>query len=433
MAIPKIYLEKRKGESGSTITKDVPLLLFYSFSGKRLQYYTGQRIDSKYYVKDYWKSGKDPVKAAAPDATNINNILSMLLSDVKKLHTQAIANGVAPTVDYFRSELDKIYKSAPENSTTKTPHDFLSFFQHVIDGRESGFRTIMTGKSKGQRYKLESLKNAKAVLAKVKEFSKGKPLPFDKINLEFHSKYREFLFDQDKEISTFGAHVKVIKNIMNESILDGVNTHKGHLHPGFIKPSYEADTIALSADQLAKLEEVDLSAYPYLDNARDLFLVGCYSGQRYSDFSNLKIEAIENNFIRVRQIKTGERVTIPVMAKMAALMEKYEGSLPRSISAPKLNLYIKEAAKLAGLTQSVTVKNSRGGLDGSSTAELYKLITSHTARRTYATLMFKSGVPSLLIMAVTGHKTEASFLTYIRATNEDKAKMMAEMMGRLGI
>ena len=76
--------------------------------------------------------------------------------------------------------------------------------------------------------------------------------------------------------------------------------------------------------------------------------------------------------------------------------------------------------------------NYKKGIETVDPVPFYMMISSHTGRRSYATMMFKAGVPTLLIMAVTGHKTEAAFLRYIRATNEDKARMMSEMMNKLG-
>jgi integrase len=81
----------------------------------------------------------------------------------------------------------------------------------------------------------------------------------------------------------------------------------------------------------------------------------------------------------------------------------------------------------------VQVKSFNGGIEKAEMKPLNELISSHTARRSYATIMFKLGVPTMLIMSATGHKTESSFLKYIRANNEDKAMLMADYLKRLDL
>jgi integrase len=55
----------------------------------------------------------------------------------------------------------------------------------------------------------------------------------------------------------------------------------------------------------------------------------------------------------------------------------------------------------------------------------YDLITSHTGRRSFCTNMYKRGLPTLMIMSISGHKTEKSFLKYIKVRQEEHAAMMA--------
>lgn len=113
-------------------------------------------------------------------------------------------------------------------------------------------------------------------------------------------------------------------------------------------------------------------------------------------------------------------------------MAKYPNELP-TISNQKFNDYIKHVAELAGLTQEQTMTNTKGNKPNNYKAPLYTLISSHSCRRSYATNMFKAGVPPMLIMSATRHKTESSFLKYIRATNEDKANLLAETFKKLGL
>lgn len=436
MAIPKFYLEKRKDKDGKPIVKDVPILMFYSFGSGRLQYYTGQRVDAKYYVERYWTKGRAPISSSAPNESNINNTLDLLANDVQDLHNKAKANRTPVTVEYLRKGLDEIHK--PKPSEPKTEHDFMSYLSVVITGRLSGERLIQSGRNKGKPFKRNGVKQFGTLLSALERFNKqvrkSASLPFESIDRKFYDAFRKFIVvDENSEISTFGTHVRVFKTVMQEAKDEGIYKGEAHRANWFVMPHVESDTVAVTDEYLERIESLDLSKSKKLDNVRDLFLVGCYSALRFSDFSVLEISDVQDNFIRIRQTKTGDLVTIPVMRKMRAIIDKYNGGLPKSISNQKFNDYIKEVFEAAGLTHMVKVKNNRGGTENYEMIPYNRLISSHTARRTYATNMFKAGVPVLLIMAITGHKTEASFLRYIRATNEDKARMMAEMMEKLGL
>jgi integrase len=56
----------------------------------------------------------------------------------------------------------------------------------------------------------------------------------------------------------------------------------------------------------------------------------------------------------------------------------------------------------------------------------WKMVTTHTARRSFATNLYKQDFPSLGIMAITGHKTEASFLKYIKVTPREHAEKLKQ-------
>src|SRR5690606_23797405 len=110
MAKLKFHLEKRKDKDGSSLLKDVPIRLSYSFNGQRLLYYTGYRVDTKYFDNEYWKKGRQPVKPTAPQAGYINANLKIIETAIHEAHTNAKALKNIPTVEYFRDMLDKAIK-----------------------------------------------------------------------------------------------------------------------------------------------------------------------------------------------------------------------------------------------------------------------------------------------------------------------------------
>lgn len=99
--------------------------------------------------------------------------------------------------------------------------------------------------------------------------------------------------------------------------------------------------------------------------------------------------------------------------------------LPVAITNQKFNEYIKEVAKNAEITQMENFTRTFAGKLTTERLPKCDLITSHTGRRSFATNMYKRKIPSLTIMSITGHKTEKSFLKYIKVKQTEHAELMA--------
>ena len=80
---------------------------------------------------------------------------------------------------------------------------------------------------------------------------------------------------------------------------------------------------------------------------------------------------------------------------------------------------------MAGIVQKVEHKEIKGAKKVTTLIEKYKLISTHTARRTGATLMYLDGLDPLSIMKITGHRTEKEFLKYIRVGAEENASRIS--------
>lgn len=95
--------------------------------------------------------------------------------------------------------------------------------------------------------------------------------------------------------------------------------------------------------------------------------------------------------------------------------------LPKSLSNQKFNDYIKECLKKAGF-------NEIGRLSTKPELPLYECVSSHTARRSFATNYYLQGFPTIDLMKIAGHKTEKAFLKYIRVSKLDSAKRLSAHM-----
>jgi integrase len=160
------------------------------------------------------------------------------------------------------------------------------------------------------------------------------------------------------------------------------------------------------------------------------FLRGCYTGLRFSDFSRLTPKNILNGFITITQTKTGDDVVIPVHTVIKKIIKKYDG-LPPTISNQKFNNYLKEVCQDIPCLQTIESKTfTKGGKKITLNMNKWEMVSSHTARRSFATNEYLKGTPSITIMAVTGHKTEKAFLKYIKVTLREHAESMKQLWGK---
>lgn len=187
-------------------------------------------------------------------------------------------------------------------------------------------------------------------------------------------------------------------------------------------PEEDTCSIALSMNEITRI-------YYYTgltkkqEKIRDLFIVGCLTGMRYSDYSTLTSDNIQKDIIIKKTKKTGVTVHVPVHSYIKELLDKYDGELPKDISIQHFNRSIKTICKKVGLTDKVVFTRTVGHKVVTDTYEMWQVISSHTARRSAATNMYNSGrMKTLQIMLITGHTTEKNFFRYIKIGREENAK-----------
>ncbi len=396
---------------------------------------TGIKIEPQ-----YWDTVKEQPKASLKIANrdkvvkSINNIRSWIIKAFDELSARDKAY---PEAKEFK-ELCKAYIKGdgvlPQSKSETTVVTFLIFAERIIEQSKSGKRI----KPDGTRYANDTIKAysaAKRVLENFAIHQRKNTILFSDINMAMYLDLKEYMLDVLRMSDNyFGAVVKFIKSTMNEAREEKLHDSSEYLHKRFLRIQVDVENVYLDESQLSALATLDLTEDKRLERVRDLFLVGCWTGLRFSDFNNIKPENIQGDFIEIKTQKTGQVVAIPIHQTIKDIMARYDGitpnSLPPAISNVKLNAYIKEVGNKAGFDKLISLEKSKAGKRITITTPLKDLITTHTARRAFASNMFKMGVPSIIIMAITGHTTEKSFMKYIKVTPREKAEMLKEIWNR---
>lgn len=162
------------------------------------------------------------------------------------------------------------------------------------------------------------------------------------------------------------------------------------------------------------------------ERIRDLFIIGCLTALRYSDYSTLTKDNFQGNYLVKRTKKTNVDVKVPLHDYVKEIIEKYNGCIPSGLCIQYVNKYLKLIMQEIGLNDLVTYSYTQGGKLVTVTREKWELISSHTARRSAATNMYLTGrMKTLEIMRLTGHRTEQNFFRYIRLTGDDTARSIS--------
>ncbi len=260
----------------------------------------------------------------------------------------------------------------------------------------------------------------------LKQFAseRKRSIDFKSIDLVFYDDFTQFLQEKKLAVNTIGKKIQTLKIFLNAAKDEGKNNFEAYRSKKFVAMTEEAETIYLNEGELNALYDLDLSNDPSNERVRDLFLVGCWTGCRFSDIAQITPESVSDGLIHIKQHKTGKRVLIPLHPVVTSILNKYNGQLPRAISNQKFNLALKTITDKAGINELTHKAITKGGIKTSKAYKKSELTTTHTARRSFATNLYKSGFPTLSIMAITGHTTEKSFLKYIKVTPDEHAKKL---------
>lgn len=277
--------------------------------------------------------------------------------------------------------------------------------------------------------------NAMKSHLKLFEEHRGIKITFDSFDYTFYEDFVRYLtyeipqvrFKQIKKglrINTVGKTVKHLKSFLKNRMLKKIIPSLDI--SAFKVMEEEVDAIYLSWSEISKMYHLDLSKTPHLEKYRDLFVLGSLTGFRFSDYSDIKPEEIRGDMLFVTQSKTLATVVVPLRSDARKILEKYNMHMPQ-VSNPDFNYYIKEVAKLAGLTENIKITHKRGNQVIEEIRPKYNWVMSHTCRRSFCTNEFLAGTPADLIMAISGHRTEKAFRRYIKADKVQKAQMIKKL------
>ena len=420
MASVRFVLKDPQNKISKADQKETLVYMLFNYSNKRLKISTRKKI-----LPDYWNETEQKAKSlkSFPGHQNFNARLNQYRNAITDSYDQLILQGIVPDNEKLKEALYIKLNISTSGSNKITLNDYIKrFVKEITEG------TRLTEKKTKYKYNtIRSYRDFKNQFLQYQE-EKKKSLNFDDISMEFYDDFVLYFTKKNNAPNTIGRHVKILKALMRSAREEGLHNNLAIEKKKFKTIRVNSDQIYLTTQEIDKIHNVKLDK-DELNTARDVFLIGYYTAQRFSDYSRITIENIRElasgvKIIDLVQQKTGMRVNIPIHWQLKKLLEKYDYKVPKT-HAQKLNTRIKIIGKEAGIDDIVMVEETKGGSTESVKKLKFDLIKTHTARRSGATNMYLAGIPTLDIMKITGHQTEKEFLKYIRVSKEETAESLS--------
>ena len=227
-----------------------------------------------------------------------------------------------------------------------------------------------------------------------------------------------------------GLSISSIKTLCSQlkSALSWASKHRAIISPSYDLiqlPDYKNQQIALTPDDVSRIFHYDISTIPkrkqylsHMSKIRDMFVLSCNLGQRYSDMIRIDKKSFNFNQFSIVQQKTGTKAIVDIDKfcidnKMVYhILEKYNYEAPFTGDISSYNKYLKYLMQHIGITEEIKRETKVNGMIHTEYIPKYKLIGSHTGRRTFVTINLLRGIPLHEIMRASGHTGYSSFQKY---------------------
>lgn len=417
-----------------------PIRLIFQIKGQRKYFNVGQNIlpqcwDVKRQEAIY--IDKKTARKISPDvdynlflteteAKEFNDGIGNVIKSTKEITDRFILDKIPFSAEMVIDKLKQTYsKFTKRTEETNYLFDFIDkYIEDNKNTREPGSLIVY--------------KSMKAHLKAFQQETSTK-VTFDKINYSFFQSFQNFLIGRTKVVAgdtvpmlnntTISKQLSTIKTFLNYAKIQGINVPDGYKNFKITKEKLEV--IALTDNEFERIYNLDLSNNKRLAQVRDIFCFSCCTGFRYSDLHQLKREHIKEDVINLRVIKTGEILNVPLTPYSKAILSKYKKTLRPlpMISNQRLNDYIKELCKLAGINELIEIVRFRGVKREAVTYPKYELLSIHSGRKTFASLSLEKGMSTQQVMAIGGWKDYKSFERYVSVTEKLKIVSMNKAWG----
>ncbi|HEX8270297.1 MAG TPA: phage integrase SAM-like domain-containing protein [Flavobacterium sp.] len=362
-----------------------------------------------------WNQSASRPKQTGADNKILSLNLKKLDSFISARYNADMGNGTSIDSFWLETQINDCFNRSEKQDATSV----VNHVQHIIDNANT--RKIQGRKKLGiSDSRVKSYQTFKKVLCEF-ESEIRKPIHFADVDKRLVDRFTNWLINTKVYSTNYsGKQIDNLKTVCLNASKLGITSNAFFKNiESFSEGDEDRYIITLSFDELKQIELAEIKSEA-LANARKWILLGCELGQRAGDLLNLTEKSVRHtaglSYVDVLQQKTGKLVTIPVTGRVSQIIES---GLPYKISTQKLNKYVKDVCEISQINAPTEGKK----LDPKTRRKVkglypkFELATTHTFRRSYSSNYYKH-IPTPILMAITGHGKESTFLEYINKRND---------------
>ena len=292
--------------------------------------------------------------------------------------------------DYTAEDVLKCYLTPSEGK------GFISFAREVI-------------RQMGQIGKPRTAERYTAVTRSFERFCGENDVFLDEVDSDLMVRYENFLKAAGVCPNTTSYYMRGLRAIYNRAVEKEIAVQRfpfWHVYTGIDKTVKRA----LPAKAIKEIKNLDLSLFPQLDYARDLFMFSFYTrGMSFIDMAFLKKKDLQGGILSYRRKKTSQQLFIKWEKPMQEIIDKYDTGE---------SLYLLPIIK-ENSTDSRTQYRSSAHLVNDKLKKIGERLgleiplTSYVARHSWASIAKSKNIPVSTICEAMGHDSERTTRIYL--------------------
>lgn len=284
------------------------------------------------------------------------------------------------------------------------------FMQNVIDQLQ-------------QMGKLRTSETYRTTLRSFVLFRENEDVLLEDIDADMMQMYEAYLYNRGLTKNTISFYMRILRAVYNRAVEKGLiknQTPFKHVYTGIGKTVKRA----LPLKVIKQIKSIDLSLYPSLDFARDMYLFSFYTrGMSFIDMAFLRKKDLRNNILSYRRRKTGQYLFIRWERCMQEIVEKYSNPLSEYLLPIIKPMNGDERTQYQNAMYSINRKLKIIG----RMVDMQVPLTMYTARHSWASVAKSKDIPISIISEGMGHDSEKTTLIYLASldtTVVDRANRM---------
>lgn len=406
-------------------------------------------------------------RAASSSERKISNLLDKLgytrkiqelefaIKDLRRRHRLTEENVIAAIDNVVLADQRAVLiekEKQKEQVVRSIKHNFKNSLKYYVDSAVQGTRRHSFGK-RFAHFSLNILKQFKQIMC---EYLVNHPFDWNDIDEPLVDRFIAHLENYGYSKSSIQRYIRAFHAFVVYAENQGWHTNtraKAFIKYATPRDDEMKDRIYLTKEEIQALYDMKLTGFD--EEVRDIFLIGCYTGLRYSDLCRITESCIGETangtpVIRIIQKKTKDQVIIPILDNnLIVLLKKYGYNVP-TIWDESLNRNIKNTLERLSHSVPSLAKKERTILtvqekkmekerrkkgfesfeydeEGHPIKARWEMVSLHTARRTFITNVYLSGKFSIeFMMKLSGHKKYDTFKKYVRLSLDEYADDIAK-------